>query len=60
MMSFTAWFAIFALILLVVVFGLTYFIRGLKAALIATLAALIVMAVFFVGLIYVIVNAMPN
>jgi hypothetical protein len=57
-MSFTVLFALFALLVLIVVFGLAYKIRGLKTALILTAAAFVVFAVLFVGLIYVITNAM--
>lgn len=57
-MSFTVLFASFALLVLIVVFGLAYKIRGLKTALILTAVAFVVFAVLFVGLIYVITNAM--
>lgn len=57
-MSFTVLFASFALLVLIVVFGLAYKIRGLKIALILTAAALVVFAVLFVGLIYVITSSM--
>jgi hypothetical protein len=59
-MSFTILFAIFALVVLIVVFGVAYKIKGWKAALIVTSIAFIVIATLFTGLIYVIVNSMPN
>jgi hypothetical protein len=58
MMSLTALFALFALLVLMVVFGLAYKIRGLRTALLLTAAAFVVFAVFFAGLLYVIVNSM--
>lgn len=60
MTSFTALFAVAALFLLVVVFALTYMLKGLKTALIATGASLIILAVLLVGMVFLIVNSMPN
>jgi hypothetical protein len=57
-MPFTILFALLALILLVVVFLVTYKMKGLKSALIVTGTAFIVLAVMFVVLIRMIVNAM--
>jgi hypothetical protein len=59
-MSFTALFAVFALLALIVIFGLAYKIKGLKAALITTVAAFMVIAAVFVAMIYAIVSVMPN
>lgn len=50
--------ALLALFASVVIFGLTYKIKGLKAAFIATGAALIAFSVLYVGMIYIIVNSM--
>lgn len=57
-MSLTVLFALFALVALIVIFGLTYKIRGLKMALIMTATAFVLFATLFAGLIYVIVNSM--
>ena len=58
MMSFTVLFAALALLGLLVIFALTYMLKGLKTALIATAAAFALVAVLFAGLLYVIVNSM--
>jgi hypothetical protein len=57
-MSFTLILALFALLGLAVVFGVTYKIKGLKAAFIATGIALLVFSTLYVVIIYAIVNAM--
>jgi len=59
-MSFTILFAALALLLLGIIFGLTYYLKGLKSALIVTGIAFILLVVILVVLIGVIVNAMPN
>ena len=57
-MSFTIILALFALLGLAVVFGVTYKIKGLKAAFIATGITLLVFSTLYVVIIYAIVNAM--
>lgn len=59
-MSFTVLYALFALLLLVVIFGLTYKIKGLKIALITTAAAFIILAVTLVVMISAILSVMSN
>ena len=59
-MSFTALFAVFALLALIVIFALAYKIKGLTVALITTVAAFMVIAALFVAMIYAIVSVMPN
>ena len=59
-MSFTILFAAFVLFALLVIFGITYKIKGLKTALIATGVMFILSAVAYVAVIYLIVSAMPN
>ena len=54
----TILFALFALFVLIVIFGLTYRIKGLKAAFIASGVMFIVFSVLYIGMIYLIVNAM--
>jgi hypothetical protein len=57
-MFFTIILALFALLGLAVVFGVTYKIKGLKAAFIATGITLLVFSTLYVVAIYAIVNAM--
>lgn len=57
-MSFTIVLPILGLLGLVVVFGVTYKIKGLKAALIATGIAFVVFSMLYVAAIYVVANAM--
>ena len=59
-MSFTVLFAVFALLVLIIIFGLTYKIKGLKTAFITTGTAFLLSAILLVVAIYVIVSAMPN
>ena len=59
-MSFTILFAALVLFALLVIFGITYKIKGLKTALIATGVMFILSAVAYVAVIYLIVSAMPN
>jgi hypothetical protein len=59
-MSFTVLYALSALLLLVVIFGLTYKIKGLKTALITTAAAFIILAVTLIVMISVILGVMSN
>jgi hypothetical protein len=54
----TVLFALFALFALIVIFGLSYRIKGLKVALIATGVMFIVFSVLYAGMIYLIVNTM--
>lgn len=60
MMSFTVLFAAVAFLALVVIFGVSYALKGLKTALIATGIAFFLIALLLAGLIFVIVNSMPN
>ncbi|MFN8387485.1 MAG: hypothetical protein U0V48_15925 [Anaerolineales bacterium] len=59
-MSFTILFAALVLFALLVIFGITYKIKGLKTALIATGVIFVLSAVAYVAVIYLIVSAMPN
>lgn len=59
-MSFTILYAAFALLALIVLFGIMYKIKGLKIAFITTGIAFVVSAVLFVAAIYAIVSVMPN
>lgn len=51
-------FILFAVLVLIVIFGMVYKIRGLKAALIATAMIFVGFLVLYVGMIYLIVNSM--
>lgn len=57
-MYFTIALSFLGLLGLVVVFGVTYKIKGLKAAPIATGIALVVFSILFVAVIYLITNSM--
>ena len=57
-MYFTIVLSFLCLLGLVVIFGVTYKIKGLKAALIATGIAFFVFSILFVAVIYVIANSM--
>ena len=57
-MPFTILFAVFALLLMVVIFALIYKVKGLTAAFITTGIALIIMSILFIVMINTIVNAM--
>ena len=57
-MFFTIILALFALLGLAVVFGVTYKIKGLKVAFIATGIVLLIFSTLYVVTIYAIVNAM--
>ena len=59
-MSFTAIFAVLAVLGLIIIFGLTYKMKGLKTAVIAAGIASIVLVVLFVATIYAIASVMPN
>ncbi len=54
----TIFYALFALFVLLVVFGVIYKIKGLRVALFATGTVLAGFAVLYFGLIYLIVNSM--
>jgi hypothetical protein len=54
----TVIFGLFALFVLIVIFGLTYITKGLKTALIATGVMFTVFSVLYVAMIYLIVNSM--
>lgn len=51
-------FVLFAVFVFVVIFGITYKVRGLQAALIAAGVTFIGFIVLYVGMIYLIVNSM--
>ncbi len=57
-MSFTALFAVFALLALIVIFGLALKIKGWKVALLATGIAAVAAALLFIGIIYAITGSM--
>lgn len=57
-MNFTALYAVPTLLALVVIFGLAYKIKGMKTALLAAGAALILAAVVFIASIYMITASM--
>lgn len=59
-MSLTAIFAVLAVLGLIIIFGLTYKMKGLKTAVIAAGIAYIVLVVLFVATIYAIASVMPN
>ena len=60
MMSFTLLFSALSFLALIVVFGVSYARKGLKTALIATGIAFALIALLLAGLVFVIVNSMPN
>jgi hypothetical protein len=57
-MSFTSLYAVLTLLALIVVFGVTYKIKGWKVAFLATGLALMLSTLFLVALIYVITRNM--
>jgi hypothetical protein len=59
-MAFTVLVAVLALLLLVIIFGLTYKIKGLNTALITTGIAFVVLATLFIATIYAISSVMSN
>lgn len=59
-MSFTILYAALALLVLIVIFGLTYKIKGLKTAFVTTGIAFTASAILFVAVIYAIASTMPN
>ncbi len=59
-MSFTILCAVFTLFALVIIFGLTYKIRGLKTAFLTTGIAFVIFALLLVAAMYAIVRIMPN
>jgi hypothetical protein len=59
-MSFTVLFAVSAFLALIIIFGLTYKMKGVKTALLTTGIAFVILAILFVATIYVIVSVMPN
>ena len=54
----TILFAVFALLVLIVVFGIVYTIKGLQVALIATGVAFVGFLVLYAGMIYLIAKSM--
>ena len=59
-MAFTILYAVLTLFVLIVVFGFTYKIKGLKTAFLATGIAFVLFAVLLVATIYAITIVMPN
>jgi hypothetical protein len=59
-MSFTILYAVLALFVLLIIFGVTYKIKGFQTAFIATGVAFIILALVLVGVIYAITSVMPN
>jgi hypothetical protein len=57
-MPFTALFAVFALLALIVLFGLTLKTKGWKAAFLVTGIAAVAAALLFIGIIYTITSSM--
>jgi len=51
-------FVLFALFVLVIIFGVTYLIKGLNTALITTGVALVGFLILYIGMIYLIVKSM--
>jgi hypothetical protein len=54
----TTFYVLFAFFMLVVIFGGTYKIKGLKTALFTTGVVLVVFLFLYIGMIYLIVNSM--
>ena len=54
----TILFVLFALFMLVIVFGVTSLIKGLKTALVTTAVVLVGFLILYTGMIYLIVNSM--
>lgn len=48
------------LFVLMVIFGLSYKIKGLKTAIIATGAVFVLFALLYMGMLFIIVNSMGN
>lgn len=59
-MPFTILYTMLALLTLIIIFGLTWKIKGLKVAIITTGIAFIIFAVLFGVTIYAITSVMPN
>lgn len=59
-MSFTVLFAALAFLVLIIIFGLTYKLKGLKTAFLAAGIAFIAFAILFVSILFVIANSMAN
>ena len=54
----TIFYVLFALFMVIVIFGATYKIKGLKAALITTGVVFVGLLVLYIGMLYLIVNSM--
>jgi len=54
----TILYVLFALFMLIVIFGVTSLIKGLKTALVTTGVVLVGFFVLYIGMIYLIVNSM--
>ncbi len=59
-MSFTVLFATLAFLALAAIFGVTYALKGWKTAFLATGVAFLLIALLLAGLVFFIVNSMPN
>ena len=60
MLSLTVLYAVLTLLVLVVIFGVTYKIKGLPAALVATGVAFVLSVLVLVAFIFLITSTMPN
>ena len=60
MMSLTGLYAVLTLFALIVIFGVTYKIKGLATALIATGVAFVLSILLLAAVIYAITRSMPN
>ena len=54
----TILYVLFALFILVITFGVTYLIKGVKTALITTGVVLVVFLILYIGMIYLFINSM--
>ncbi len=54
----TILYVLFALFMLLIIFGVTFLIKGLKTALVTTGVALVGFLILYIGIIYLIVNSM--
>jgi hypothetical protein len=59
-MSFTILYAVLALLVLLIIFGVTYKIKGFQTAFITTGIAFVILTLVLVAAIYAIMSVMPN
>ena len=59
-MSFTILFAVLALLVLMLVFGFTYAVKGWKTALVSAGMAFLILTGLFIAVVYAITSSMPN